>query len=371
MQTGAAGIVRGVWVQELSRLLPKHEVQDFNLTGAIPLLSIADVVEKARKSKNVDLLSESGLEVSIREAQAKSPPSHVLGFSELSVLPDIRLLPRAVELAPVMGVERFVVSGGGLYSGGHLVPPKEGKRLIILTPVHQRVTLLKLFAKYTREYLIPALRWLDFEVLWVCAGGSEERDIIERLTDFYIELPNNLAAKKNKLFEIAKDLHADFAICIDSDDFVPPSAVKHLIRKAETNTFWSALEAFTFFSAEKKEYHYFGGYPEGHDLHGQGLGSGRVYTRKFLTSLDDNPLGSEGNKGMDIRLRKTLEALCLEPQEYLVSQIRELPVGLKTNQNIWKVGQYATSVIPANDKTVSWLPESLSEAIRTFPHNAD
>lgn len=367
----ATSLLRALWIQELKSSLPKARISDHNLTQALPLLSLAEVLKNASKAKNVDLISESGIEVSIREPQSKSPIEKILCFSHLTTLPDQSLAPKAVEISQLLGIERFVVRGGGLYQNGQLVPPRSGRRIVILTPVHKRLALLELFAKYTKDYLIPALRWRNFEVLWACAGDIEERAVLEDYVDFYIEQPNNLALKKNALFEFSRDVEADFAICIDSDDFVPPSAVNLLIQKAETNSFWSALEAFTFFSAEKKEYHHFKGYPEGHDLHGQGLGSGRVYTRKFLHTLGENPLGTEGNKGMDMRFRKTLEELCLEPQEYLVSQNKELPVGLKTNQNIWRINQYTTEVISAKDRLVAWLPDAISEAIRTFSHSAD
>lgn len=371
MQCEASRIFKALWLADLQAEFPSAVIQSSNLTDSIPLLSVSKVAELFRRHKSLALESPSGVEVSMEEAKTKEKPRSVLCFSSPTFLPHTDLLPRMLQVAPILGIDRFLVRGGGLYSKGQHILPKKGTRLVIVTPIFERLCLLDIYAEYTRKFLIPALAWQDLEVYWFCAGGPEEKVALQDRADIFFEMENNLAAKKNTLFDAAREVEADYTICIDSDDFFSPETVSLLIQQAKANTFWSALEAFVFFSAEHKKFHHFEGYPENHDLYQQGLGSGRVFTRKFLDTIQREPFGSEGNKSMDSKLRESIKALCLEPPEYLVCQNHELPIGVKTKQNIWSIQQYDTSEVPANNRLISWIPKAIFEKIRTLPHDAN
>lgn len=240
------------------------------------------------------------------------------------------------------------------------------KRVVICTPVYRRLALLDLFMEYMCNFYMPALEWAGYEVIFAVAGQSEESPIVRKYLRkglLFFELENNLGLKKNFLLRVAKDIQADYLTYIDSDDFIHPKLTEDMIKVADANSYWSAIEPFCFFDAKTKKYGLFEGYPKPKELHGWGMGSGRVFTTKLLKVLGSDPFAHK-NKSLDWYIREQLSKVDVPIEDRLVrlDEVSYLPLGLKTEENIWAYDSYPLKELDSKDSLVDWLPVKIKES---------
>lgn len=247
---------------------------------------------------------------------------------------------------------------------------EDAKTLLIGVPIHKRFKLTQVFCKYTFEYLIPMLKWQGFEV-FVCFVGSESDleniEAYSQRSDFvFVRHSNDLGEKKNSIVEVAKTSQTDYLLWIDSDDFFPPSLCLKLLEKAELNGYWASVERFGFYDTLQGQYLRFGGYPAGHQLFQEGMGSGRVFTKKLLNEFEVS--FARGNKSMDSSVKSVLSKLNLIVSERLViaSEESKLAIGVKTSQNIWGASTYSTEKLSSAHTLVSWLPFEIKSLIENL-----
>jgi len=262
--------------------------------------------------------------------------------------------------------EVYALDGSAIFSRDNIgvVKPKyQGtKRLCFLTPVYRRLEVLKLFMDYTLKYIVPYLELHNYDCVFVLLGSVEEKSVMKEFTNednlVFYNIENNLGLKKNKSIDIARKLQSDLFMFLDSDDLLSPKTVIELIEKAELNTYWSAIEQFSFFSCRSKDYSFFKGYGQRHPLHKQGMGSGRVFTKKLIDSLGSDLFALQ-NKRMDESVKAQLVKLNLSKEDFLIEETEQLPIGIKTEINIWSEKDYSTQRLEESDTRISWLPSKI------------
>lgn len=260
-----------------------------------------------------------------------------------------------------------------LYPSAGLYSKVESRSSVaICTPCFQRLDLLKVYCHYMVTYVIPHLVWSGIEACLILCGGEEEKSAITPFLDrqnvLFFSHKNNLGQKKNLMFEYVRKVEFDYAITIDSDDFVHPDTIVDLLGVASQNGTWSAIEPFYFQDLQTGQSGLFEGYPQGHQLYKWGMGSARVFTRAGLNALGADPFSS-GNRSMDDSIKSRLARIDLEAEDRLISYDEcspgrvYIPIGVKTSTNIWKMKDYKVAVLDPSDSRINWLPPEISKMI--------
>jgi hypothetical protein len=223
-----------------------------------------------------------------------------------------------------------------------------------------------------QKYFMPQIIWAGFDVCLIFCGGEEELKAVRGSSRddnvIFLHAPNNLGQKKNLMFERARDLEFDYVTTIDSDDFVHPTTTLHLIQVASDNGYWSAAEPFYFHDLITGAAGVFEGYASGHQLHGWGMGSARVFSQSALRALGSQPFKS-GNKGMDDGMKKRLATWDIEVNDRLVSTdtFKELalplPIGAKSDVNVWGIRDYKLNVRYREEFNTDWLLPDIKSAL--------
>lgn len=245
--------------------------------------------------------------------------------------------------------------------------------LAICTPVFKRFALLDVWLKYMSLYLIPNLEEKGYNTTLVIAGGEEEFDVVRPYMLFgnivFLNHENILGDKKNILLDFSKEADFDYLTYIDSDDFFNATTLDMLIDKAKVNSFWSSVQGCCFLDINTMKAGVFTGYGEKKELHGWGLGSGRVFTKKIMLALDKSPFPPL-NKSMDFYIRECLQTFNVPKESRLVPYIEnedsKLFIGVKSNENIWGFDQYSLAPISIDNSRVSWLPKPIIQELQTL-----
>jgi hypothetical protein len=249
---------------------------------------------------------------------------------------------------------------------GHIKASEENKSLLIGTPIYKRTELTRVFIKYMLEYFIPQLRWEGYYTQLALVGSEEDYEAVKDICNdsvAYVQRENCLGTKKNTILDIARATNVDSLMWIDSDDFFHPRTAETLISMAHSNGIWSAIEDFSFYNSENKQFTYFSGYGGSHQLYEWGMGSGRVFTSHLINTLID-PFPPR-NKSMDDGVKKVLGSFNVKPQDRLLRNTIETPLGVKTSQNIWEAKSYGSDTMQAP----SWLPPKIKNLILDIEFN--
>lgn len=346
-----------IFSEQLLISLPKRSVQE-----SLPLIQ-----EALDEHLAVKLTNERGDILALIGSDTKSGCYDLPFFMSLNLTPEedyVRSLYKDFGLSEKMYLAQRSKATALTPSFGEVCAKSEGvQRVVICTPVFKRLELLDLYMDYMCNYYVPSLEWSGFEVIFALAGQEEEAPVVRKYFRkglIYLQTENNLGRKKNLLLNLSRDIQVDYLIYIDSDDFIHPDLTKKMIEVADGNGYWSAVEPFCFFDAKSKDYGLFEGYTKNKDLYGWGMGSGRVFTSKLLKSFGDNPFAHK-NKSMDWYIREQLSEVDVPVDNRLVrlSDLSYLPLGLKTEENIWAYDKYKITVLDPQDSLVNWLPPTL------------
>ena len=232
------------------------------------------------------------------------------------------------------------------------------ERLVIGTPIFKRHAVLEMFLTFVCEYLIPSLKWENFDVVFLLVGDEEDASFVESLgykDTVLFRMENNLGKKKNKILDLSRGLQADYLAYLDSDDLFHPQTILKLIKLAKKNGYWSAVKNFGFYDTSCQKEFVFDGYGVSHSLGGQGMGSGRIFTKKLMGCLGESPF-AERNQKMDESVKDVLRSLDIEEDERLLVENYNIPVGVKTSLNIWGISNYPVEENPEGSKLFYWMP---------------
>ena len=366
---------RKFWINEIVSEFPTKKITSTD-SPTIPVYPLSKIFIEISTHQNLRLSSNSGIEVEIVGNRDSNSFREVMCFASTEGVDFAVDLDYIKKVTTMCKLPFFKLPNKGLiFKGQHLDSKDTRPRICILTPAHRRLSLLTILQEYMKSYLIPALAWEGFEALWLVAGGSEEQSVLGNAPDAFLHCENKLGYKKNRLIRLASLLDADWVIHIDSDDFFHPSIILNLIKLAEFNGWWSACEPFVFKDAETSTPLLFEGYSSNHDLHQRGMGSGRVFSGQLLTRLENEPYAAEANQNMDMLIKENLDFLEIDPESRLlgIEEIEHLPVGIKTDQNIWKSGDYPTSPVTQGSEhypKINWLPLPIQKAINLLKKNS-
>ncbi len=232
--------------------------------------------------------------------------------------------------------------------------------LIIGTPIFKRVEVSKVFLKYMLDYFLPQMRWEGYNTYLLLVGSEEDQSELKHMFNeyvVYVQRENYLGTKKNTILNVAKSADADFVMWIDSDDFFHPKTASSLIDMSKYNGYWSAIEDFSFYNTQKQRFTYFSGYDSRHNLSGWGMGSGRVFTREAMIDLE-NPFPPK-NKNMDDAMKTHLKSFEIDSADRLLRNPSEMPLGVKTKQNIWNASSYGSETM----RCPNWIPKDTLKEI--------
>lgn len=361
---------------------------NFNLTYYIepeaciyPLYAIKDVVSLVYSTNSsLRLLTNEGtvlIELS-KKGEIIRSFADIQAFTTTPLYVDEASKRYSVKLHELLNTNAMYISNSKSKSHTFLSPHKgqvdlESSRPSILfgVPIHERFELTKVFTQYMVEYVISSLKWQGFNP-YICFLGSQSDLLNLSIFETYanvimLEHENNLGSKKNLVISLAKSMEFDYLINIDSDDFFSPSSIIQLIEYANKNTYWSAIEPFGFYDSNLGTHHLFEGYPDGHQLSKSGMGSGRVFTKELLNYLPSEAF-SKGNKSMDTSIKSALDKLNIAIDDRLIplDKIVNLPIGIKTSQNIWSLNTYKTQPISKSHTYVAWLPSEIASQINSL-----
>jgi len=257
-------------------------------------------------------------------------------------------------------------------------------RILIGTPTFQRPKLLEIFIQYTSA-LQKDIQQNGLIVEFLVVGTSNvEKDVVDGFANIkYDSIENILSHKKNYIVAYAKKHSFDYLVWIDSDDFIPINLFKQTLAKAENNGYWASTKSMLMFDSSNKEISWFRGYhiEQNKRLATQGLGTCRVFTKKFLELLPENPYGLNKKQGMDAIISPYLSSLNLDIDSTIYSPpLNETLVAIKTNENIWSVDDYANrsnkppysfvkTFLSLYDNDLSWMPKKIKDQLSILDYN--
>ena len=384
-----------IWYLELRALYGNRDdvvVEKINTSRTnIPTRSLHEALSEVlkhaaptKKNFRVDIVSRVGSQevcVFSLKTLTTSPsmsPVKIVAFSDLkSVLSNADSGAYSEAVLAALGRR-----GGFLKLGGrtYVRPPSIGevdilsgteKSIAICTPCYRRFDVLEIYLKYTLKYLMPQLVLSGYNPYLVISGGEEEREFVAPFCALgnvvFLQHPNNLGEKKNLLLDFARCVGFDYLTFIDSDDLIHPETMSALIETSDLNSYWSAIEAFCFLDVDSQRWGIFEGYAESHSLYGWGMGSGRVFTKKLLSEIANEPF-VRANKGMDANIRTHLGSFDIPKEKRLVLKETpiKLPIGLKCDENIWGYDRYKLSEVDSTHPQLCWLPFDILRLIKSM-----
>ena len=303
------------------------------------------------------------------EATLFLPEGKMSGISDMTYLKPIHSM---------LGSKHSYLSGEGVllsmdFEGLRIVPKKGSERVLIGTPIHERYEITRVFLEYMNRYFIPSLLWKGYDVVLALCGAQTDHENISHLIDcklnFFSAHDNILGEKKNKLLQIARGADADFILWVDSDDFFHPDTALDLIDTAGSNGYWSSLSPFAFFDTLSGALTKYPGYAPNSDLAAYGMGSGRVFTREAILALGDSPFPAR-NKSMDHGTRVCLDAFRVPREARLLKDLVHLPIGVKSDQNLWSFKDYNGAEGSWGDSQLAWVPKPVLDQILALTREA-
>jgi len=260
-------------------------------------------------------------------------------------------------------------------SRGTFRATRERPSIAICTPVFKRFKVLELYIQYTVLYLLPQLIQKGYDPYLVIAGDEDEFKVLEPYMVFenviFLQHFNNLGDKKNLLLKYASKGNFDYLCFIDSDDLFSINTLDSLIKTCDGNGFWSAIEGFCFLDVASMRVGVFEGYAKSKkSLYGWGMGSGRVFSKRLIAAMDENPFARK-NKSMDYYIRQSLDIFAIPKGRrllpYTPSATIDLPIGLKSDENIWGYDAYPLKEVALTHPQVNWLPQEIVSKIKHLP----
>lgn len=261
--------------------------------------------------------------------------------------------------------------------------PKKTK-ILIGTPAFQRINLLDIFLQYT-SMLQKKMKQSNFIVDFLVVGTSHiEIDVIKNFPNInYHTLENVLSHKKNYIVDYAKKHDFDYLIWIDSDDFIPLDLLGQVLVKVKNNGYWASTKSMLMFDTSNQEMSWFRGYhiEQNQRLASQGLGTCRIFSKKFLDLLPENPYGLNKTQGMDASISHYLSNLNLGIDETLCNPpLSETLIAIKTNENIWGIEDYANrsnkppyslvkTFLSLYDADFNWLPKDIKDKLSLLDYH--
>jgi len=152
-------------------------------------------------------------------------------------------------------------------------------KLVIITGVWQRPEVFEMFARATKK-----LKHEDVEIKVVVAGseGKKTEKAVTSHGFYYMEVPNQpLAEKMNATVEGAKQLEADYVLCVGSDDIITQELLDIYVEQMKAGVDFVGVLDWYFFDTVSKRFAYWGGYRE-QWRKGHTCGAGRLLSKRLL-----------------------------------------------------------------------------------------
>jgi len=179
-------------------------------------------------------------------------------------------------------------------------------KVSICTAVWKRPEVFEMFAKGVK-HLQENFKQVEFITIVAGSEGIESKRMVESKGFVYVEMPNDpLALKVNQPILLARNLGADYVLCVGSDDIITPELMglyyKHMINKID----YIAVSDFYFYDTVSGKSIYWGGYTESYRL-GHACGAGRLISKNLLNQWSWKPWDVKHNAILDTSIQEKLK----------------------------------------------------------------
>lgn len=181
-----------------------------------------------------------------------------------------------------------------------------GKKLkfAIVTGVWKRPEVFEMFAESIH---ILKKTVTTAEIICIVAGseGSRSRKMVERHGFIYIETKNDpLANKMNQTTLKARDLRADYVLCVGSDDIISPELFNRYLKSAQSKVDFLGVTDFYFYDTTTKRGAYWGGYRDSRK--GHTAGAGRLLSARLMQEFNWSPWQVKDSRVLDDSMQRRL-----------------------------------------------------------------
>lgn len=210
-------------------------------------------------------------------------------------------------------------------------------KLAIVTGVWKRPEVFEIFARGIKELY----HFKDIEIVTIVAGSELERSkkMVLKHGFTYIEIKNNpLATKMNATLIVAKQIEADYVLCLGSDDIIHPELMAKYIELMKQGFDFIGVLDFYFYDTKSKKAAYWGGYRDSKRTN-HTCGAGRIISKRLLDKFNwkiwENQQSHMLDNSFQDKLKATQHSSCVfSLKDY---DLYGLDIKSGTNMTIFKL----------------------------------
>ncbi len=177
-------------------------------------------------------------------------------------------------------------------------------KIAFCTAVWKRPEVFPLFAKGI-ETLRESTN-LDVAIIVAGSEGIKSRSMVEQYPYHYIEVKNDpLATKMNATTLYAREIGADYVMCLGSDDIIHPNLFAHYETQMHRGTDYTAVLDFYFFDIRSRKSVYWAGYRDPRRK-GHTCGAGRLISARLMDKWGWAPWQVEHSHILDNSMQQKL-----------------------------------------------------------------
>lgn len=202
-------------------------------------------------------------------------------------------------------------------------------KIAICTAVWKRPEIFKMFAEGFKKL------GAGIELIVAGSEGNISRELVLSCAPeaHYIEIPNDpLATKMNATTLKARDLGADYVICVGSDDIITPELLKVYIEYMRQGFDYIAVLDWYFYDTVTKKAAYWGGYIDGRK--GHTCGAGRVLSSELMAKWNWQPWEIKDSKVLDNSMQNKLKRTAHSAVTFSLKEKGVFAIDVKSSTNM-------------------------------------
>lgn len=209
------------------------------------------------------------------------------------------------------------------------IPASGPFKIAICTAVWKRPDIFKLFAEGFKKL------GAGIELIVAGSEGKASRDLVLSCVPsaHYIEIPNDpLATKMNATTLRARELGADYVICVGSDDIITPQLLKVYIEYMQRGFDFIGVLDWYFYDTVTKQATYWGGYIDGRK--GHTCGAGRVLSARIMNAWNWQPWEIKDSKVLDNSMQTKLKRTAHSAVTFSLKERGVYAIDVKSSVNM-------------------------------------
>jgi len=179
-------------------------------------------------------------------------------------------------------------------------------KIAIITGVWLRHDVFEMFAKGIK-HLEKNIKGAELVTIVAGSEGNKSKELVEKHGFHYINIPNQpLAAKMQSTMFMARDIDADYVLCVGSDDIIGLGLMERYIELMHKGVDYFGTVDFYFYNVVSKRASYWGGYREDYRK-GHLCGAGRCLSKQLLKKMDWLVWTNEYSHLLDTSMQRRLK----------------------------------------------------------------